>query len=92
CTGCLTNKPIDFTSLPEEFVFSLISDTSQNKFNRRFSATNCFRLCDFCYLDIDPDRVMRNEEHDGGFSINYKSSPSSSPLIYNNDEIDAVEI
>ena len=51
CTDCLTKKPIDFSSLPKEFMGVLTSNETQNKLNERFSTTtNVIKICDFCYL------------------------------------------
>ncbi|RHZ77063.1 hypothetical protein Glove_186g170 [Diversispora epigaea] len=68
CTGCLTKKPNN--------------DLTPINSNRRFGMIYSIRLCDFCHLGLDPNRVNRvkhNERDGGGLTINYRISPPLSP-------------
>ncbi|CAG8488388.1 3451_t:CDS:10 [Diversispora eburnea] len=68
CTDCLTKKPNN--------------DLTPTNSNRRFSMIYSFRLCDFCHLGLDPNRVNRvkhDERDGGGLTINYQISPPLSP-------------
>lgn len=84
CTDCLTKKPIDFLSLPKEILEALSSDETQtieNTLNKRLSTTtNVIKICDFCYLGIDPSRVTIDEETDG-WSAKGQITPPSTPEI-----------
>ncbi|CAH1762736.1 10757_t:CDS:2, partial [Entrophospora sp. SA101] len=80
---CLTKKPIDLSSIPKDFLTILMEDPQlqqqQNRFSNRFSTANIIRLCDFCYLDIDPNSVSVNEESGGGWAVQGNISPPPSP-------------
>ncbi|CAB4385865.1 hypothetical protein RhiirA5_361397 [Rhizophagus irregularis] len=82
CTDCLTKKPIDFSSLPKEILEALSSDETQtveNTLNKRLSTTtNVIKICDFCYLGIDPSHVTIDEETDG-WSAKGQITPPSTP-------------
>ncbi|CAG8434947.1 7701_t:CDS:10 [Ambispora gerdemannii] len=84
CTVCLTKKPIDLTLLPEKFFLELLAEQiqpQQESSNPRDSLANCsIRLCDVCFLGIEPNRVIVNEEG-GGWMVNGLFSPSISPPV-----------
>ncbi|GBB97882.1 hypothetical protein RclHR1_00310010 [Rhizophagus clarus] len=91
CTDCLTKKPIDFSSLPKEILETLSSDETQaieDTLNKRLSiTTNVIKICDFCYLGIDPSRVTIDEETDG-WSAKVQITPPLTPEIksYHNNQ------
>ncbi|CAG8468194.1 9699_t:CDS:10, partial [Ambispora leptoticha] len=62
-------KPIDLTLLPEKFFLELLAEQTQHQqeySNPRDSLANCsIRLCDVCFLGIEPNRVIVNEEGGG---------------------------
>ncbi|CAG8515628.1 8393_t:CDS:10 [Funneliformis caledonium] len=83
CNECLTKKSIDFSSLPQKFLDELSSQTIEN---RRFSImTNVIKICDFCYLGIDPNRITVDEETDGGWTAKGQISPPSTPKPFKSE-------
>ncbi|KAG9300246.1 hypothetical protein G9A89_011319 [Geosiphon pyriformis] len=79
CTGCLTKKPIDLSLLPEQLLLELLNahDESEQKSsaNQRDSISNGgIRLCDVCFLGIEPNRVVLYEEG-GGWAVDGLFSP-----------------
>ncbi|CAG8583416.1 1490_t:CDS:10 [Paraglomus occultum] len=79
CTDCLTKKPIDLTLLPKEFLLEFLAE-QQNFFgNRRDSIFGtAARLCDVCFLGIDPTHVEVNESG-GGWTVRGQLSPPLTP-------------
>ncbi|CAI2186546.1 3730_t:CDS:10 [Funneliformis geosporum] len=89
CNECLTKKSIDFSSLPQEFLDEISSQTIEN---RRFSVmSNAIKICDFCYLGIDPNRITVDEETDGGWSAKGQISPPSTPKLFKSETSNNVQ-
>ncbi|CAG8502203.1 874_t:CDS:10 [Paraglomus brasilianum] len=79
CTDCLTKKPIDLTLLPQEFLLEFLAEQQTFLGNRRDSIFGtAARLCDVCFLGIDPTHVEVNEAG-GGWAVRGQLSPPLTP-------------